>query len=64
VALACEPKLSNEYLGTSPRNFVAGTKYVFTASELPNFFPIPQHIEVTSLSLHNDHVVTIRELIC
>lgn len=56
VALACEPKLSNEYLGTSPRNFVEGTKYVFTASELPNFFPIPQHIEMSFLNSRPDKV--------
>jgi alpha-ketoglutarate-dependent taurine dioxygenase len=49
VALQLEPKLSDEYLGTSPRNFVKGTRYIFTASELPNFFPIPQHIEMSFL---------------
>jgi len=47
VALLLNPKLSKEYLGTSPRNAV--TEYTFTASELPNFFPIPQHIEMSFL---------------
>ncbi len=45
VARAIEPELKNEYLGTSPRN--ALTPYVFTASELPPFFPIPQHCEMS-----------------
>lgn len=45
VARAIAPNLQNEYLGTSPRN--ALTPYVFTASELPGFFPIPQHCEMT-----------------
>ena len=45
VARAIEPELKNEYLGTSPRN--ALTPHVFTASELPPFFPIPQHSEMT-----------------
>lgn len=45
VARAIEPVLQNEYLGTSPRN--ALTDYVFTASELPPFYPIPQHCEMS-----------------
>src|SRR5512139_746291 len=45
VARAIEPELKNEYLGTSPRN--ALTDYVFTASELPAFYPIPQHCEMS-----------------
>lgn len=45
VARAINPDLKNEYLGTSPRN--ALTKYVFTASELPPFYPIPQHCEMS-----------------
>jgi len=45
VARAIEPVLQNEYLGTSPRN--ALTSYVFTASELPPFYPIPQHCEMS-----------------
>ena len=45
VARAVSPVLQNEYLGTSPRN--ALTDYVFTASELPPFYPIPQHCEMS-----------------
>lgn len=45
VARAINPNLQNEYLGTSPRN--ALTSHVFTASELPPFYPIPQHCEMS-----------------
>lgn len=47
VALALEPDLKNDYLGTSPRN--AMSRYVFTASELPPHYPITQHIEMSFL---------------
>jgi len=42
---AVDPELKNEYLGTSPRD--ALTPYVFSASELPPYYPIPQHCEMT-----------------
>jgi alpha-ketoglutarate-dependent taurine dioxygenase len=45
VARAIDPNLGNEYLGTSPRNGL--TRHVFTASELPPFYPIPQHCEMS-----------------
>jgi len=45
VARAIDDDLKNEYLGTSPRNGL--TDYVFTASELPSFYPIPQHCEMS-----------------
>lgn len=45
VALAMEPGLKTEYLGTSPRNSL--TRYTFTASELPPWYPIPQHCEMS-----------------
>jgi alpha-ketoglutarate-dependent taurine dioxygenase len=45
VARAVDDHLQNEYLGTSPRN--ALTAYTFTASELPPFFPIPEHCEMS-----------------
>lgn len=48
VARAVTPDLANDYLGTSPRN--ALTEVVFTASELPEFYPIPQHIEMSFLA--------------
>ncbi len=47
VALALHPNLNDLYHGTSPRDSV--TRYTFTASELPNFFPIPQHLEMSFL---------------
>lgn len=47
VARAIDPALQSEYLGTSPRD--ALTPYVFTASELPGHYPIPQHAEMTFL---------------
>lgn len=49
VAQAIDPDLKNDYLGTSPRDRVAGTNFVFTASELPNFYPIMQHCEMSFL---------------
>ncbi|RIL06898.1 MAG: taurine catabolism dioxygenase TauD [Proteobacteria bacterium] len=52
VARAVDDHLQNEYLGTSPRN--ALTDYVFTASELPPFYPIPQHCEM-SFTAHPPH---------
>jgi alpha-ketoglutarate-dependent taurine dioxygenase len=48
VARAVTPELAREYLGTSPRN--ALTDYVFSASELPPWYPIPQHCEMTFLA--------------
>lgn len=45
IARAVDPELKNDYLGTSPRDAV--TDHVFNASELPDFFPIPQHCEMS-----------------
>jgi hypothetical protein len=45
LARAVDDQLGNEYLGTSPRNAV--TDYVFNASELPDYYPIPQHCEMS-----------------
>lgn len=45
VARSIEPQLANDYLGTSPRDAV--TEFVFNASELPAYYPIPQHIEMS-----------------
>ena len=47
LALALEPDLKNDYLGTSPRN--AKSHFVFSASELPPVYPIAQHIEMSFL---------------
>ncbi len=45
LARAIDPELQNDYLGTSPRNGL--TDHVFSASELPDFYPIPQHCEMS-----------------
>jgi pimeloyl-ACP methyl ester carboxylesterase/alpha-ketoglutarate-dependent taurine dioxygenase len=45
VARATGAELENRYLGTSPRD--ALTDHVFSASELPAFYPIPQHCEMS-----------------
>lgn len=45
VARGVAPDLKNNYLGTSPRNGL--TPYVFSASELPPYYPIPQHCEMS-----------------
>lgn len=45
LARAIDDELKNEYLGTSPRDGL--TDYVFSASELPPVFPIPQHCEMS-----------------
>ncbi|NQY90895.1 MAG: TauD/TfdA family dioxygenase [Deltaproteobacteria bacterium] len=47
VARAVEPRLGKEYLGTSPREPLQGSDYIFSASELPAHFPIAQHAEMT-----------------
>lgn len=47
VALALEPGLQNNYAGTSPRN--SRTKFVHSASELPGYYPITQHCEMSFL---------------
>ncbi|KAA3606105.1 MAG: taurine dioxygenase [Planctomycetota bacterium] len=48
IALTMEPELQNHYLGTSPREAI--TPYTFSASELPGFYPIPQHLEMSFLA--------------
>ncbi|MBL8634263.1 MAG: TauD/TfdA family dioxygenase [Myxococcales bacterium] len=47
VLLALGAELKNDYQGTSPRNAV--TRYIFNASELPGYYPIPQHCEMSFL---------------
>jgi hypothetical protein len=47
VARSITTELKNNYLGTSPRNGL--TEYVFSASELPDYYPIPQHCEMSFL---------------
>lgn len=45
LARSIDDDLKNNYLGTSPRDGL--TDYVFSASELPDYFPIPQHCEMS-----------------
>jgi alpha-ketoglutarate-dependent taurine dioxygenase len=45
VALAIDGDLQESYAGTSPRT--ARTRFVHTASELPPYYPVPQHIEMS-----------------
>ncbi|MDB5283530.1 MAG: hypothetical protein JWO06_2605 [Bacteroidota bacterium] len=47
LALQIDPALKNDYYGTSPRNIVPNTKFIYTASELPGFYPIMQHCEMS-----------------
>src|SRR5688572_23608115 len=47
VSLLVDPRLKNDYYGTSPRNIVKDTTYIYTASELPGYYPIMQHCEMT-----------------
>jgi len=49
VAYAVDSNLANEYLGTSPRD--QKSKYTFSASELPWYYPIMQHCEMSYLSI-------------
>jgi len=54
VARTIAPDLKNQYLGTSPRN--ALTEYVFSASELPSYFPIPLHCEMSFVAQPPHHL--------
>jgi alpha-ketoglutarate-dependent taurine dioxygenase len=47
VVTALDDDLQTRYLGTSPRQAVA--PHVFSASELPGYYPIPQHCEMSFL---------------
>lgn len=47
IALLIDHRLRDDYYGTSPRNIVKNTKYIYTASELPGYYPIPQHCEMS-----------------
>jgi alpha-ketoglutarate-dependent taurine dioxygenase len=47
LALQVDPGLKNDYYGTSPRNIVKNTTYIYTASELPGYYPIMQHCEMS-----------------
>ncbi|KAL7525073.1 hypothetical protein ACHAXR_000847, partial [Thalassiosira sp. AJA248-18] len=44
-----QPNLSDSYRGTSPRSVFEGTKYVFSAADVPVNYPIGQHLEMAFL---------------
>lgn len=44
-----QPNLSDSYRGTSPRSVFQGTKYTFSAADVPVNYPIAQHIEMSFL---------------
>ncbi|GKY91024.1 hypothetical protein MPSEU_000075200 [Mayamaea pseudoterrestris] len=46
---AYQPRLNNTYRGTSPRNLLGSTEYIFSAAEVPANYPIAQHIEMSFL---------------
>lgn len=48
IARTIDDGLQNEYMGISPRNSL--TDYVFTASEIPSLFPIPEHNEMSFIA--------------
>ncbi len=54
IARAVSPTLGNDYMGTSPRDAI--TDYVFNASELPDYFPIPQHCEMSFCAAPPSHL--------
>lgn len=54
IARCVNPALGKDYLGTSPRDAV--TEYVFNASELPDFFPIAQHCEMSFCAQPPSHL--------
>mmetsp|Transcript_17556 Transcript_17556/g.36884 ORF Transcript_17556/g.36884 Transcript_17556/m.36884 type:complete len:473 (+) Transcript_17556:117-1535(+) len=47
--MALQPNLSDSYRGTSPRSVFAGTKYTFSAADVPVNYPIAQHLEMSFL---------------
>ena len=47
LSLLIDPRMEDGYYGTSPRNLVKGTRHVYTASELPAYYPIMQHCEMS-----------------
>jgi len=44
-----QPTLNCTYRGTSPRNIIPGTTHVFSAAEVPVYYPIAQHLEMSFL---------------
>eukprot|EP01083_Nonionella_stella_P118438 353576_1 len=48
--LSLQPNLCNSYRGTSPRSLMEGTRYAFSAADVPVNYPIAQHIEMSFLN--------------
>ena len=46
---ALQPNLSDSYRGTSPRHVFEGTRYCFSAADVPVNYPIGQHLEMSFL---------------
>ena len=44
-----QPNLCDAYRGTSPRSCMPGTKYAFSAADVPVNYPIAQHCEMSFL---------------
>mmetsp|Transcript_17204 Transcript_17204/g.32291 ORF Transcript_17204/g.32291 Transcript_17204/m.32291 type:complete len:466 (-) Transcript_17204:151-1548(-) len=44
-----QPNLNDCYRGTSPRSVFEGTKYMFSAADVPVNYPIGQHLEMSFL---------------
>ncbi|CAB9500563.1 Taurine catabolism dioxygenase TauD, TfdA family [Seminavis robusta] len=49
AVLSFEPDLSDVYRGTSPRHSQGGSRFVFSAAEVPVHYPIAQHCEMSFL---------------
>jgi hypothetical protein len=49
ATLAVQPGLCDAYRGTSPRFLMPGTKYAFSAADVPVNYPIAQHCEMSFL---------------
>ncbi len=49
ATLALDPSLCDKYRGTSPRSLQDGTKYTFSAADVPVNYPIAQHLEMSFL---------------
>ena len=56
ATLALQPDLCDSYRGTSPRTLVKGTKYAFSAADVPVNYPIAQHLEMSFLKAPPRHL--------
>ena len=56
VAMAYTDRLDNIYLGTSPRESVTNSQFVFTASEFESWKVVPMHCEMSFLPRPPEHL--------